>query len=229
MSALEESFNLLLESVKEWYSIHFPELERLCTDKEFYLELIKEIGLKENFSEKNIMNYKKDSKLALQIVEKAKNSIGSPIQDTDLQRIQKLAEYALKLKKERETLGVYIERIMEKELPNFTLLATPLIGAKLLAMAGSKRKLALMPASTIQLLGAEKALFRHLNTGNKPPKYGYLYQHPFVVKAKRESKGKIARTLSGKLSLALKADYFGGEANGKRLEKEMEARIKELG
>ena len=117
---------------------------------------------------------------------------------------------------------------MKKLLPNFSKLAGTLIGAKILSISGSLDRLVKLPASTIQILGAEKALFQHLKTGSKPPKYGLLYQHPMVKKAKPDHKGKVARILAAKLSLALKVDYFTKRDISEELEKGLDEKTKNL-
>jgi nucleolar protein 56 len=99
------------------------------------------------------------------------------------------------------------------------------IGAKMIAKAGSIEKMAFMPASTIQLLGAEEALFRHIKTGARPPKYGILLQHILVAKAKRPDKGKVAKALADKISIAIKVDFFKGEFIGDRLKRDLEKRF----
>ena len=116
---------------------------------------------------------------------------------------------------------------MKKHCPNMLEVAGVLISAKLLEHAGSLRRLMMMPASTIQILGAEKALFRHLKTGKKakPPKYGILSQHPLIGKVKKEEYGKVARTLADKISIAVKVDYFKGKFIGDKLKEELEKKF----
>ncbi len=117
---------------------------------------------------------------------------------------------------------------MRKIAPNLSAIAGPVLGARLLAKAGGLKKLALLPASTIQVIGAEKALFRHLRTGARPPKHGILFQHPLVRNAKKWQRGKIARTIAAKLAIAAKEDYFGGKYIADDLRKEIEERVKEI-
>ena len=107
-----------------------------------------------------------------------------------------------------------LEKAMKEQLPNITALAGPTIGARLLAEAGSLRNLALMPASTIQLLGAEKALFRHLRGGSRSPKHGHIFNHQLIQRAKRDMRGKVARALGDKLALCAKLDFFKGDQHG---------------
>jgi len=124
------------------------------------------------------------------------------------------------LMKTRRKVVREIDELMEKRAPNLKALVGALLGAKLISLAGSLKNLARLPSSTIQLLGAERALFRHLTKGTKPPKHGVLIQHPLVARAKK--KGKVARSLAAKVAIAAKVDYFGGEFVGERLLKELE-------
>ena len=122
----------------------------------------------------------------------------------------------------------FIEEETAQLMPNFTKIASPQIAGKMLAKATSLQRLALMPSSGIQLLGAEKSLFRHMKHGGKPPKHGILYQHSLVKRVSKRNKGKMARTLAGKLSIALKEDYFGKKDISKQLLEKLERRAKEL-
>lgn len=129
---------------------------------------------------------------------------------------------------EKKELTQFIEKEMVAEFPNFSVLATPIIGAKLLSSAGSKKRLCFMPASTIQVLGAEKALFAHIRRDAKSPKHGHLFNHPLMQKLPRFKRGKVARILAGKLAIALKQDYFGGENTSKEALKEIEEHIAKI-
>jgi hypothetical protein len=132
------------------------------------------------------------------------------------------------IEEEKQKLTLFIEKEMNEEFPNFSVLATPIIGAKLLASAGSKKRLCMMPASTIQLLGAEKALFAHIRKNAKSPKHGHLFNHPLMQKLPRVKRGRAARMIAGKLTIALKQDYFGGENTSSEVQKEMQKRIDSL-
>lgn len=224
---LDSVFNLLSENARDWYSAHFPELNVVVQDNESYLKLM-ELGGRKNFKEKNILKVFNKKEKAKEIEIKAANSMGSEIGKEDLSQIQVLAENALSIKKEREELAKYIEKLMKSLLPNFTEIAQPLIGAKLLSKAGSVKRLALMPSSTVQILGAEKALFRHLKKKAKPPKYGVIFAHPLLREVGKEKRGKIARSLAGKLSIAVKEDYFGKKNIAKELKKKLDKRVKEV-
>ncbi|MEK6973232.1 MAG: NOP5/NOP56 family protein [archaeon] len=228
LDQLDEVFNLLFEQISEWYAMHFPELEKDVNSNDMYLRLVGEIGLRENFAAENISSIYKNADAAKKLEKLAKESIGSVMQAADLARIQALCKLGLSLKGERDAEAAYIDTEMKNLLPNFSKLAGTLIGAKMLAIAGSLNRLIKMPASTIQILGAEKALFQHLKTGSKPPKYGLLYQHPLVKKSRPDHKGKVARILASKLSLALKVDYFGKRDISEELEKDLAEKTKNL-
>jgi nucleolar protein 56 len=117
---------------------------------------------------------------------------------------------------------------MEEVAPNIKTLTGSLLGARLIAIAGGLTNLAKRPASTIQVLGAEKALFRSLKTGTRPPKHGIIFQHAYLHDAKRWHRGKIARALAGKLAIAARIDAFGGRCAGEELKANLEKRIEEI-
>lgn len=123
----------------------------------------------------------------------------------------------------RDAVQAHIERMMEQTLPNVKAVAGAIIGAKLLAAAGSTQRLANFPATTVQLLGAEQALFRHLrNRKALPPKYGILFNHPAVQSVPYKYKGRMARALANNISLASRVDHFQGEFVGDQLKKRVE-------
>ncbi|MEM0360604.1 MAG: hypothetical protein QXK06_04695 [Candidatus Diapherotrites archaeon] len=221
-------FNLLFEDVREWYSVHFPELEKIVKGNETFLALVAELCERSKFSEQNILTVYQNKEMAKKIAEAAQKSVGSPLEEKDCLRIQKLADKAIGLKKQRNALASYIESEMNTQMPNFSKIAGPLLGARLLNAAGSLKRLAMMPSSTIQVMGAEKALFQHLKTGSKPPKHGFIFQHPLMRSVKRKNRGKIARALANKLSLAAKEDYFGRKDTGDKMLEALEKRAQEL-
>lgn len=226
---LDPISNLLTEQLREWHSVHFPELnEILANESEEYLKLVCHIGQRENFSAKNVAQHVNNPERAANIMEAAKKSMGAAVSEKDMQEMKALALNCLNLRQEREYLSKYLEETMQNELPNFTEVAGPVIGAKILAKAGSKRKLAFLPASAIQMIGAEKALFMHFKKGVKGPKYGYLYQHPLVKAARQEDKGRLARTIASKLAIAAKMDYFGAKSGAAELRQGIEKRATEL-
>ncbi len=221
---LDAMFNLLVARVREWYGLHFPELNQLVKDHEDFLRIVVEAGEREKITE---LGWLKDD-LKEKVAEALKKTVGSSVEKEDLEMIQKVAELALQTRKLREEMRKYLADQMKQVAPNITAIAGPALGARLIAKAGGLKKLAFFPASTIQVLGAEKALFRHLTKGTRPPKHGILFQHPLVRKAKWWQRGKIARTLAAKLAIAAKEDYFGKKYIADRLLKELEERVKEV-
>jgi len=220
--------NLLIEQLREWHAVHFPELNDMVKDNDVYVKLVSSIGKRDDFTEKKILEQIEDKPLATQIAEAAKKSIGSGATPADLAEMKSLALNCLNLRQEREYLSKYLEETMKRELPNFTEIAGPVIGAKILAKLGSKKRLAFVPASTIQMIGAEKALFMHFRKGVKGPKYGYLFQHPMVKASPDHQKGKIARSLAATLAIAAKKDYFGNKTSADDLKEKLEERIEAL-
>jgi nucleolar protein 56 len=226
---LDEIFNLISEHCGEWYASHFPELGRALQNPEVFLKLVYFIGEKEKFSEKELAEIIKEKETQKIILEKAKNSMGSKIPETALAEIKMLALNALNIKEQRNSLEKFLIDEMHKKAPNFSEICGSVLGAKMLKEAGSLKRLALMPSSTIQILGAKKAFFRHVkNPSAKTPKYGLLFQHPMVKQTPFQHKGKIARTLAGKISIAIKMDFFGKKEIAKELQKKLDERAKEV-
>ena len=225
---LDACFNLLAEHCIEWYGSHFPELQNIAKDNQGILKLIYFVGEKSKFTEKNVEeNAGKEN--AKRISEAARKSMGSSIEENSLKEIQLLALNALNLKEERDFLLKFVEGEMNSIAPNFSIIAGPLLAARLLAEAGSLKGLAIMPSSTIQLLGAEKALFRHFkNKQAKPPKHGLIFMHAMLQKTPKDHKGKMARALAGKLSIAARADYFGKRNIAAELQAGLQKRFDEI-
>jgi len=132
------------------------------------------------------------------------------------------------VKEEMTLLEQQITKDMGVIAPNTTQIIGPLIGARLISRAGGIQRLATFPASTIQILGAEKALFRYKKEGGKPPKHGVLFQHPFVNKAPREQRGKIARFMAAKIAIAIKADVFTKHDIADELQRKLENQISKM-
>jgi nucleolar protein 56 len=154
--------------------------------------------------------------------------MGADVAEQDLAEIQALSRNVQSLYELRKDMENYVDRTMEEVAPNTRTIAGALLGARLIAIAGSLQNLAMKPASTIQVLGAEKALFRSLKTGARPPKHGLIFQHTLLHDAKRWQRGKIARVIAGKLAIAARTDAFGGKYVGDRLKAEVDKRIEEI-
>jgi len=196
---IDKVINTLAKRLRDWYELYNPEFSNSIEKHEKFVELI--------------LN-KKDSKI--------KGSMGAELSKEDSKPIMDLAKRINDLFELRKEQEKYLEKIMKKLCPNMLAITGVTIGAKLIAQAGSLKKLVEFPASTIQLLGAEKALFRHLKTKARSPKYGFLHEHPLIMKNKKELHGKIARALADKISIAVKVDYFKGKPIGNKLRKELE-------
>ncbi len=224
---LDESFNELSEHCIEWFGMHFPELQLLLNDNEVYLNCVL-LGERKNFSKKYLIAFYKNEKKIEEILSKVNTSMGANLSEKDLIEIQSLARNALNLKKFRKELVEFIEQGMKEVAPNFSYLCGGLLGARFLAHSGSLEKLAFLPSSTLQVLGAEKSLFQHLKTHSNPPKHGYLFQHPMLKELKPKQKGKIARALAAKLAIAVKEDFFGKAFIAKDLEKSLLKRLEQV-
>ena len=225
---LDRTVNLFMGRLREWYGTHFPELDRLIEKHETYARLVLNLGERENFTIQALEKEDIPKGKAEAIVQMAETSMGADVFTTDLAQIQALSKDTLNLYALRGNMETYLDNTMEEVARNIKVMVGSLLGARLIAMAGSLRNLAMRPASTIQVLGAEKALFRSLKTGARPPKHGLIFQAALLHDAKRWQRGKIARALAGKLSIAARADAFGGRYVGDHLKADLDRRIAEI-
>ena len=225
---LDRAINLFMGRVREWYGIHFPELDRLLEKHETYARLVLELGSRDSFTTEKLEKEDIPKSKAEQIVKAAETSMGADLAETDLTQIQALCKNVTGLYQLRQSLESYLDKTMEEVAPNTKAIVGSLLGARLIALAGGLTNLAKMPASTIQVLGAEKALFRSLKTGTRPPKHGIIFQHTYLHEAKKWHRGKIARALAGKLAIAIRADAFGGRYIGEELKADLEKRMEEI-
>ncbi len=225
---LDRTVNLFMGRLREWYGVYFPEMDRLIEKHETYSRLVMKLGDRENYTFEAIQAEGIPNERSELLAKTAQSSMGADIAETDLQQIQTLSRDVLTLYELRKNMENYVDRTMEELAPNVRAVAGALLGARLIAIAGSLRNLAMRPASTIQVLGAEKALFRSLKTGARPPKHGLIFQHTLLHDAKRWQRGKIARVIAGKLSIAARADAFGGNFIGERLKDEINKRLDEI-
>ncbi len=185
--ALENNVNTEAETLREWYSIHFPEMNDLLKENKDYAEVVVKLGLRKNMTEEALSKILSDKRYAKAIPPIAKESMGSDMTPEDLKIIQDYAKTILESDKEEGLLKEYIEKTMESIAPNVSAVATPYVGGLLIEQAGTLEKLATVPSSTVQVLGAQKAMFRFLKTHTKPPKYGVLFVHPLVSQASKKS------------------------------------------
>jgi nucleolar protein 56 len=201
--------NVLSKRLRDWYNIYLPEFSKKISDHETFVSLILEKDRKALIKELGL-----------------KESMGKDLEKKDLEPIIELAKKIRSLYELRDGLKKYLEKTMDEYCKNLNYITGSLLGAKLIEEAGSLKRLAMMPSSTIQLLGAEKALFRHIKTGARSPKHGFIFQHPLVSKARLKDRGRHARVLADKINIAVKTDYFKGEFNGDRLKKELEEKLR---
>lgn len=225
---IDKTLNLFAARLREWYSIHFPELDDILKEHEEYIRVVANVGFRETLSVEGLTKLGLSEGKAKRVYEVAKKSIGADLSDMDMDIIQTVASIWLQLHELRERLTDYINHVMKEVAPNIVSLVGSLLGARLLSLAGSLEELAKLPASTVQVLGAEKALFRALRTGGKPPKHGVIFQFPEIRRAPRWQRGKIARALATKLAIAARIDYFTGRHVGDELRQKLAERIEEI-
>ncbi|MEM0026311.1 MAG: C/D box methylation guide ribonucleoprotein complex aNOP56 subunit [Ignisphaera sp.] len=225
---IDKTLNLLAARLREWYSIHFPELDDISKEHEEYIRIVAELGFRDNIVPEALIKLGISEGRAKKIAEASKQSIGADLSEMDMSIIQTVANIWLELFELRQKLTDYITQVMKEVAPNVTALVGPLLGARLLSLAGSLEELAKLPASTVQVLGAEKALFRALRTGGKPPKHGVIFQFPEIRKAPKWQRGKISRALATKLSIAARIDFFTGRYVGEELKQKLMERIEEI-
>ncbi len=207
---LDKITNQLSKRLRDWFNLSLPELDHNIEDHEHFVNLI-------------LAKTRKDLLKELKL--KEEESMGAQLQKHDIKEIELLAQEIKNLYQLRKSHEKYLQEMMEDYCPNFLELAGTTIGAKLFEHAKSLRRLALLPSSTIQLLGAEKALFRHIKTGAPSPKYGVIFTHPLVQRAPRKKQGMMARTLASKLSIAAKVDFFKGEFMADKAKEELEKKL----
>lgn len=220
--------NLIYARLSEWYGIHFPELQDLVRDNPQYITLISKTGgaIRSNIDE-DTLSHLSDKRREL-ILQAAQQSLGTEISTYDMNPISQLARFGVEILITKDDLERYIDESMKEIAPNIQCLVGSLLGARLIALAGSLEGLAKCASGTVQVLGAEKALFRHLRSGEDPPKHGIIFQSSYIHSSKKHQRGKIARALAGKLSIAARVDFFSGEFIGTTLVKELENKIEDI-
>ncbi|KAI1492256.1 nucleolar protein 58 [Biscogniauxia mediterranea] len=202
---LDKELNNYAMRVKEWYGWHFPEMDRIVNDNLAYARIIMAMGSRENASSTDLSEILPED-IETRVKAAAEVSMGTEVDEMDLETIKMLAEQVVSFTEYRQQLSQYLTSRMKAIAPNLTEILGELVGARLIAHTGSLLKLAKSPGSTIQILGAEKALFRALKTKHDTPKYGLIYHSSLVGQATGKNKGKIARMLSAKAALCLRVD-----------------------
>lgn len=202
---LDKELNNYAMRVKEWYGWHFPELAKILNDNIAYSRLVLKMGMRSSFESSDLTEILPEE-IEAAVKSAADRSMGTEISEEDLENIQALAEQVIGFSDYRSQLAGYITARMNAIAPNLTALVGDLVGARLIAHAGSLTNLSKSPASTLQILGAEKALFRALKTKHDTPKYGLIYHASLIGQATGKNKGKMARVLAAKASLGLRVD-----------------------
>ncbi|CAK44334.1 nucleolar protein 58 [Aspergillus awamori] len=202
---LDKELNNYAMRVKEWYGWHFPELAKILNDNIAYARLVLKMGMRTNWESSDLAEILPEE-IEGAVKAAADRSMGTEISQEDLEHIQALAEQVVGFAEYRQQLAGYLTARMNAIAPNLTALVGDLVGARLIAHAGSLTNLSKSPASTLQILGAEKALFRALKTKHDTPKYGLIYHASLIGQATGKNKGKMARVLAAKASLGLRVD-----------------------
>ncbi|MFB5614491.1 MAG: NOP5/NOP56 family protein [Candidatus Nitrosomaritimum yanchengensis] len=227
LDEIDKIANALSSRLREWYGLHFPELENVIDSINGYAQIVL-AGKRDSLTKKIFEDAGfPDSKVEMLSLVSEK-SRGGDISEKNLKIVQLMAKQMLELHDLRKNLEEHVESEMEIVAPNLSAILGHAVGARILGRAGSLSKLASMPASTIQVIGAEKALFRSLKTGAQPPNHGILFQHTLVHAAPRWQRGKIARAIAAKAVIAARVDVYGEGLNKTLLEK-LDVRVKEIG
>ena len=223
----DKIINSISSRLREWYGLHFPELDNLIDSINGYSQIVLS-GTRENISKEDFekAGFSKDKVEMLSLIKE--KSRGGNISEKNFAIVQSLAKQILDLFELRKNIEEHVDEQMKEEAPNISAILGTAVGARVLAHAGSLNRLGRMPASTIQILGAEKALFRSLKTGANPPKHGILFQHAAVHAAPRWQRGKIARAVAAKAAIAARVDLFKAGLNETLLDK-LNVRVKEIG
>ncbi|KAL7715292.1 nucleolar protein nop56 [Entamoeba marina] len=209
---LDKEINTYSMRVREWYGWHFPELSKHVTDHSAYCQLVLKIGMRFNATNIDLKEIV-DPSVEEEIKNSSVISMGSEISDEDLINIQALCTQTIEIVHYREQLWDYLKQRMNAIAPNLSVLLGELVGARLISHTGSLINLAKAPGSTIQILGAEKALFRALKTKKKTPKYGLIYHASLIGQANAKSKGQISRVLASKAALCARVDALADSAD----------------
>ena len=210
---LDKELNNFAMRLREWYGWHFPELTKICGDNMTYARIVKAVGFRTNTKSTNFEKVLPDvpEEIIKELKTAAEISMGVEITNQDLDHINELCERVIELSEYRASLSDYLKQRMNAIAPNLTHMVGELIGARLISHAGSLLNLAKHPASTVQILGAEKALFRALKMREQTPKYGLIYHASVVGQSQQKYKGKISRVLAAKLSLCARVDALGDQ------------------
>lgn len=232
LDQLDKAINTFSMRVREWYGWHYPELVKIVSDNHQYAKVALFVQDKKSLNEDSLHDLAAvvddDEDVAKSIIHTAKISMGQDISPTDMENVMMFAQRVVSLANYRKTLYSYLVSKMGVVAPNLAALIGEVVGARLISHAGSLTNLSKYPASTVQILGAEKALFRALKTKGNTPKYGLLYHSSFIGRAGQKNKGRISRFLANKCSIASRIDNFSEAPStvfGQALKKQVEERL----
>ncbi|CAK6958268.1 nucleolar protein 56 [Scomber scombrus] len=231
LDQLDKDINTFSMRVREWYGYHFPELIKIVSDNSMYCRMAQLIGNRKELSEENLESMEEvvmDSAKAQAILDASRSSMGMDISPIDLINIESFSNRVVSLANYRLELQEYLRSKMSQVAPNLAALIGEVVGARLISHAGSLTNLAKYPASTVQILGAEKALFRALKTKGNTPKYGLIFHSTFIGRAAAKNKGRISRYLANKCTIASRIDCFSEVPTcvfGDKLREQVEERL----
>eukprot|EP00529_Nitzschia_sp_RCC80_P023350 CAMPEP_0113476866 /NCGR_PEP_ID=MMETSP0014_2-20120614/19900_1 /TAXON_ID=2857 /ORGANISM="Nitzschia sp." /LENGTH=470 /DNA_ID=CAMNT_0000369917 /DNA_START=64 /DNA_END=1473 /DNA_ORIENTATION=- /assembly_acc=CAM_ASM_000159 len=234
LDQMDKDLNTFAMRVREWYSWHFPELKNIVKDNIIFARsaaYIQDKGtlVKNDDKVAGLAEIVGDEETAKQVQAAAKTSMGMDCSAVDMVNIVNFTQRMVKLAEFRKNLSLYLTEKMNVVAPNLSALIGDTVGARLISKAGSLTNLAKAPASTVQILGAEKALFRALKTKGNTPKYGLIYHSTFIGRADAKNKGRISRYLANKCSIATRIDSFSDDPSrlyGEKLREQVEERLK---
>jgi len=227
---LDKELNNYIMRCREWYGWHFPEMGKIVTDNLCYVKCVEMMGVRTNAKSMDFSDVLPEE-VEEKVKEAAEISMGTEISEEDILNIKHLCEQIVEIQDYRAQLYEYLKNRMLAIAPNLTILVGELVGARLISHAGSLLNLSKHPASTVQILGAEKALFKALKTKHDTPKYGLIYHASMVGQASTKLKGKVSRMLAAKAALACRVDAFGEESStdlGTEHRAKVESRIRQL-
>lgn len=226
---VDNSLNLFSTRVREWYSLHFPELDKIVSSHPAFVQIVSELGLRSNFTTEKIEIFSRiPNEMVEKMVSEAAKSMGAEISEYDIEILKQFAGETFRLFELRRETERYISEMMKEVAPNVNGIIGPLLGARLISLAGGINELARLPSSITQILGAEKALFRSKKTGAPPPKHGVIFRHTEINTAPWWQRGKIARVYAGKLAIAARIDAFSGEYVAEELKEDINRRIAQI-
>merc|ERR1712233_105061 len=231
LDQLDKDVNTFCMRIREWYSYHFPELIKIVPENALYAKVVKLVKNRKEITQDHFEKLEEilmDSARAQAVIDASKSSMGMDISPVDLLNIDMFASRVIGLTDYRKELSAYLQNKMSLVAPNLATLIGDTVGARLISHAGSLTNLAKAPASTVQILGAEKALFRALKTRGNTPKYGLIFHSSFIGRAGTRDKGRISRFLANKCSIASRIDSFSEQRTnkfGEKMKDQVEERL----